>query len=239
MALIKLGALAQDVRGSIAGTTFSKSRAGATTRQKVSPVQPSTERQRTVRSNLTTISQAWRNLTDAAQGAWNTWAQNHPIPNVFGDPIKLAGNGAFLKVNADLASVVDAGGSEVTGSLVLPLDAPPADPIVTPAAALSLAANAATGAVTVTTEAQEASSGFYAVWITSGYSTGKQYVQNLLKLGGAVKATAATSTLVITPADFNRRLTFQAGQKVTANVARYAVSGKLIDITRLDCIAPA
>ena len=105
MALVKLSGLAGDARGSIGGHTMSKSRAGNTVRAKVSPVQPGTARQSIIRSILNTVSKAWRGLTDDARAAWTTWANNHPIPNVFGDPMKLAPNAAFIRVNADLANI--------------------------------------------------------------------------------------------------------------------------------------
>ena len=236
MALIKLGALAQDARGSIAGTTFSKSRAGTTTRQKVSPVQPRTARQLAVRAILNIASKAFRNLDDATQASWTTWSNNHPIPNVFGDPMKLAPNAAYIRINADLANIAEVAPTAIPGTLSLPLSVPPANPVLIPAAALSVAANGTTGVVTIATEAVTSAGGFYAVWITRGYSTGIKFVDSLLKLGGAVLEPVSGTTLEVTPFEINPLINFAAGQKVTAVVCRYAASGKLIDTTRLNCV---
>jgi hypothetical protein len=237
MALVKLGALAQDVRGSIAGTTFSKSRAGATTRQKVSPSQPRTARQTAIRAIMTNVSQAWRNLSQDMMASWTSWSNNHPIPNIFGDPIKLAPNAAFVRVNADLLNVAEVWGGAMPFPLTLPLSAPPVDPTVLPASPLSVTANASSGVVTVTTETQTASSGFYALWVTRGYSLGVKHIESLLKLGATLPVMDAGTTLVATPSTNNPLISFQTGQAVTVVVCRYAASGKLIDTTRLDCVA--
>ena len=239
MALIKLGALAQDARGSIAGTTFSKSRAGTTTRQKVSPVQPRTARQLAVRAILNIASKAWRNLDDAAQAAWTTWSNNHPIPNVFGDPMKLAPNAAYIRINADLANIAEVAPTAIPAGLTLPLSVPPADPVLIPAAATAVAADASSGDVTITLEAATTAGGFYAAWVTRGYSTGIKFVDSLLKLGGAVLEPVSGTTMVVNPSAVNPLINFAAGQKVTAVVCRYASTGKLIDTTRLNCVATA
>ena len=239
MARIKLGAMAQDVRGSIAGTTFSKSRSGATARQKVSPVQPNTARQSIVRSIQSTVSKAYRTIGAASMALWRTWAVNHAFPNVFGDPMHLAPNAAFGKVNGDLANLAEVWGAEGAFPLALPLTTPPADPTDPPAAAISVAAVAATGVVTITTEAQEVSTGFYGIWVTPGMSPGRVFAGNMYRLVGGLPTTAAASTLVVTPADVNDRVDFVAGQNVSVIVARYAESGALIDQTRLDCVAGA
>src|SRR5437660_7275288 len=96
MALIKLGALAQDVRGSLNGTTFSRNKGGAYVRTKVSPVQPVSAFSANSRQAFKIVSQTWAALlTDANRAAWIAFAALHPFINVFGDSIILSGIAFF------------------------------------------------------------------------------------------------------------------------------------------------
>jgi hypothetical protein len=106
MALVKLGGLAQDVRGSLNGNVFSRNRGGAYVRTKVSPVQPQTSFQQAVRAIFKAVAQMWATTLDAGQrAAWDAWAAVHPFVNVFGDSIILSGVAAFEAVNARLGQV--------------------------------------------------------------------------------------------------------------------------------------
>lgn len=100
MALIKLGGLAQDVRGSLNGTVFSRNRGGAFVRTKVSPVQPVTPFNTRSRQIFSTISQRWsQELTDAQRAGWDAFAATHTFINVFGDQIVLSGIAFYQSVN--------------------------------------------------------------------------------------------------------------------------------------------
>ncbi len=103
MALIKLGALAQDVRGSLNGTTFSRNKGGAYVRSKVSPVQPVSDFSANSRQAFKIASQAWASsLTATERGAWIAFAAIHPFINVFGDSINLSGIAFFQAANKRL-----------------------------------------------------------------------------------------------------------------------------------------
>jgi hypothetical protein len=103
MALIKLGALAQDVRGSLNGTTFSRNKGGAYVRSKVSPVQPVSAFSANSRQAFKAASQAWASsLTDVERGAWIAFAAIHPFINIFGDSINLSGIAFFQAANKRL-----------------------------------------------------------------------------------------------------------------------------------------
>jgi hypothetical protein len=106
MALIKLGALAQDVRGSLAGSTFSRNRGGAYIRQKVSPVQPVSPWSAITRSVFKSNSQRFScTITESQRLAWDAWAAVHPFINVFGDSIILPAVAAYAAVNGRLRLV--------------------------------------------------------------------------------------------------------------------------------------
>lgn len=102
MAKVKLGALAQDVRGTIAGQTFSRNKGGSYVRQKVSPTQPETARQTAQRGILSQVAQLWAATVTATRSLWYTYAENNPVTDVFGDSLKLNGAAAFQKLNATL-----------------------------------------------------------------------------------------------------------------------------------------
>lgn len=106
MALIKLGGLAQDVRGSQNGLTFSRNKGGAYVRQKVSPVQPVSEFSSRARAIFADLSQTWAtNLTDSQRAAWIAFAATHTYVNIFGDAITLSGIAMFQAVNRAIGQV--------------------------------------------------------------------------------------------------------------------------------------
>lgn len=92
--------------GSQGGTTYAHNKGGAYTRMRSIPTNPSSTRQTFVRTNLATLSRAWSDdLTQAQRDAWALWALDHPVTNVFGDPILLSGQCAYIQLNARLLSV--------------------------------------------------------------------------------------------------------------------------------------
>jgi len=103
MALIKLGGLAQDVRGTLNGSVFSRNRGGAFIRSKVSPVQPVSSFSSAARAMFGALSQSWStNLSDVDRAAWEAFAAVHPFVNVFGDAIILSGVAFYQSVNRRL-----------------------------------------------------------------------------------------------------------------------------------------
>lgn len=105
MAKIKFTAFLADVRGSVAGTVFSKNTYGAYTRTKVTPVNPSTGAQQLVRQFFAAISQAWRGITDAQRTLWNQSAGNFSRNNIFGDQISLTGFNLYKQLNQNLLNI--------------------------------------------------------------------------------------------------------------------------------------
>ena len=106
MAIIKMGALAQDVRGTLNGTVFSRNRGGAYVRSKVSPVQPLTDFNGMSRAIFGAISQRWSNtLTDAQRAGWEAFAAVHTFVNIFGDQIVLGGIAFYQAANRRIMQV--------------------------------------------------------------------------------------------------------------------------------------
>lgn len=100
MAIIQpiLGSL----RGSIGDNTFSHNRGGDYVRRRVSPTNPNTSRQQTMRSLLGTYASAWAGLTAAQREAWNTWAESQSRSGPLGNSINLSGINAFVMLNTGL-----------------------------------------------------------------------------------------------------------------------------------------
>lgn len=99
MALIKYSALVQEMRNKLNGSVLSKNRAGNYIRNKTTPTNPQTSYQQNQRALLSTVSQAWRGLSDSARAAFSQLAENHPYTNIFGDSVKLDGKSMFSKVS--------------------------------------------------------------------------------------------------------------------------------------------
>lgn len=110
MALIKTTAIVAEISGKINGTVFSKNRYGAYARTKVTPVNRNSNAQQGARGILTTVSQAWKGLTDAQRKSWDSGSSNFTRTNVFGDVRNLSGSNLFSRLNANL---LHTGGSTI------------------------------------------------------------------------------------------------------------------------------
>lgn len=102
MAKIKFGMMMTDARGKLGGQVFSKNRAGAYIRTKVSPVNPQTRAQVQVRSHLATLSTGWNALTASQIAQWNDAVEDWASTDVFGDIKKPTGKNLCVKLNLNL-----------------------------------------------------------------------------------------------------------------------------------------
>ncbi len=102
-----------EARGSMGGVTFSRNRAGAYTRARVTPVNPNTGRQLLARLRFRVIANTWVNtLSQAQRDGWDLYGENVVWTNALGQLMKLTGYGHFQRSQgARLAA---------GGSLVLP-----------------------------------------------------------------------------------------------------------------------
>ena len=85
--------------GSAGNMTASRNRSGQYYRQRSLPTQPRTVAQVAARSRLTTLSAAWRGLTDAQRAAWAGFANSFSVVNNLGQTIQLTGHQCYVKVN--------------------------------------------------------------------------------------------------------------------------------------------
>lgn len=127
------GAIIQPIlgslRGSIGDNTFSHNRGGDYVRRRVSPTNPNSTRQQTMRTLLATLSGLWSTvLTPAQRGEWNTWSSQQAKEGPLGNSINWTGHNGYISTNTHL---LDAGDSRI--------DSPPA--VVAPTGLLTLSAD--------------------------------------------------------------------------------------------------
>lgn len=105
MSLVLYGGGIIDARGSVSGTTMSRSKFGATHRAKVSPIQPDTRLQLASRATLAFWSSQWSvTLTGAQRAAWNAFALTAPVTNVYGQTAYLTGHQWYVRANINIAA---------------------------------------------------------------------------------------------------------------------------------------
>jgi hypothetical protein len=105
MASIKFSALVSEMRGKLNGSVFSKNRSGNYLRNKVTPVNPQSTDQQAVRSLLSSVSQSWRQLTQAQRDAWINASANFPYTDIYGDSKILSGQAFYNKLNLNLLKI--------------------------------------------------------------------------------------------------------------------------------------
>ncbi len=81
MAKINLAPFISSISGRMGGVVYKNTRYGTALSAYESPSNPNTAAQRAVRNSFTKATQAWRNLTPAQAGAWNTWASTYGNSN--------------------------------------------------------------------------------------------------------------------------------------------------------------
>ena len=91
--------------GSEGSNTASHNRYGSYFRNRTIPVNPRTPAQTLVRDALASFSQNWKNLSGAAQAAWQALADLIPIQNRQGQTVTLSGQNFYVRFNLMRRSV--------------------------------------------------------------------------------------------------------------------------------------
>jgi len=92
-----------EMRGKLGGNVFSRNKAGAYVRAKVTPVNPQTVRQQTARYRFGNMSILYQNLSSAAKDCWQVFASTHF------NPLKGNNTGIYTGGNAFVALRQSAG----------------------------------------------------------------------------------------------------------------------------------
>jgi len=175
-----------DARNKVGGHVFSKNRAGAYVRTKVSPSQPASLYSANVRARLSNISIAWRGLGAAAIALWNNAVSEWKSTDIFGDVKVPSGFNLYQKLNNN-ASII--GASAIT--------TPPAPVAVPCFSTFSVAADNSDNAVTVTFAAAIAATEKVKLFASAAQSGGKSFAKSELRLIG-VLTSSDTSPFVAT-----------------------------------------
>jgi hypothetical protein len=182
---IKFGAMIVAGSGKIGGHVASKNRGGAYLRTKVTPVNPNTTYQASVRNSLSTISSSWRGLTQAQILAWNNAVGMYKVTDIFGSIQNPSGFNLFQRLNNNL-----------TRAGVATITAPPL-PVAIPVIITAVAAQVHAGATTITfTTDPILTASVIEVFATAPLSAGKSFVKSELRFIGLLPTiTAHVSTL--------------------------------------------
>lgn len=98
-----------NLRGSVGANTFSHNRGGDYVRRRVSPTNPNSTRQQTMRTYLGTLAALWSStLTPAERAQWDVWASLQAKEGPLGNSINLTGINGFVWVNTHLLDAGDA-----------------------------------------------------------------------------------------------------------------------------------
>jgi hypothetical protein len=122
MAKIKFGMMMTDARGKLGGQVFSKNRSCAYVRTKVTPVNPQTSFQSSVRALFGSISQQWSGLSQATRDAWDGAVNDWQTTNIFGDLVNPTGKALFQRLNNQAQVVGLAAVTTPPAKLVMPDD---------------------------------------------------------------------------------------------------------------------
>jgi len=127
MAIVRTGGGVTDIRGSIAGNTFSRGRSGLIARARTVPVNPRSSSQSKSRAKFASLNELWHSgLSTSQQTAWTTYANAVAAKNRLGESIHLTGQLHFVRSNQ---SRMTAGLPLITdGPTILAL--PEADPSI-------------------------------------------------------------------------------------------------------------
>jgi len=100
MALIQLGGGVTDIRGSMAGNTFSRSAAGNYMRSRKKPINPRSTLQNTRRATVAYLTRYWsHDLTEQQRTDWRAYATGTSWTNKLGQAVENNGLSAFLRLN--------------------------------------------------------------------------------------------------------------------------------------------
>jgi len=120
MAKIKFSALMSDMRGKLNGSVLSKNRGGSYIRNKVTPSNPQTTAQMSVRGIFAGIASAWSTLTESQRLSFNNKVSQYASTDIFGDIRNPSGKALFQKLNQNLSISLQATLTSCPDSVAVP-----------------------------------------------------------------------------------------------------------------------
>lgn len=169
MAKIKFGMMMTDASGKLGGQVFSKNRGGSYVRTKVTPTNPQTSAQSTIRGIFASISSRWSSLTDAQRNTFNGFVQAYARTDIFGDLRNPSGKSLFQRLNQNLENSGQAQIDVCTS------------PVEVPFANLSSAVAVISSTAFEVDYAGDLTGQKVVVWATPQMSQGTKFVKNQLR----------------------------------------------------------
>ena len=169
MAKIKFGMMMTDASGKLGGQVFSKNRGGSYVRTKVTPVNPQTTAQMTIRGIFASISSAWSSLTESQRATFNGFVNDYARTDIFGDLRNPSGKNLFQRLNQNLSI---SGQSQITDCVA---------PSEVPFANLVSALGDVSGTELEVTTAGDTTGSIVVFWATPQLSQGTSFVKNKLR----------------------------------------------------------
>lgn len=210
---LKFGAIVTDGRGKLGGHVFSKNAAGSYMRTKVTPTNPQTARQSTVRALFAAITTAWSGLTLAQISAWNEAVPQWTNTNIFGDLKKPTGKALFQRLNNQAQAAGLAGFTAVPEKIALPDAVVSAVPIDISSTTIDLTGASTDAAVQVVV--------YGAAPVSNGTNNVKSKMRQLYVAAG--DAYSATAAFAAYEAKFG---TLAVGQNVFIGVKYVVATGQ-------------
>jgi hypothetical protein len=202
----KFGAIVVAGSGKINGFVASRNRAGAYFRTKVTPVNPQTSDQNTVRARLTTNAQAWRGLTNEQRAAWNGAVANFAKTDIFGDLKNPSGFNLYVRLNNNLSAAGQSG-----------ISAPPVPAAVSTVLLSSAVYDISDGSFEVTLSGNVPAGTTALIFATPGLSAGVNFVKSEYRLISVQPAATASPIDII--AEYLGKFGAQsAGQKIFVKI---------------------
>lgn len=226
----KFGSFIVAGSGKIGGHVASKNRGGAYLRTKVTPSNPQTSSQSNVRNIFTSLSQAWKGLTEDQRNAWNAAVSNFQRTDIFGDLKSPSGINLFQRLNNNLTQI-----GEPT------LTEPPLPSEVSSVAIVAVQAVIATNALTIDVTPLPLPMGSgYVVRASAPVSPGISYAKNLMRVVSIESAGNPGPIDITTGYALKYGGVGQAGQKIFVDILPInSTTGQSGSITSGSCIVGA
>lgn len=222
MALCKFGGGVTDIRGSIGGTVFSRNRSGNYMRARTTPVNPSSQRQSTMRAIIASLAQAWGNvLTSAQRDAWEVYANAITFTNKLGEQIKLTGFNHYIRSN----SFIEQNGNVRVDDGPTVLTLPGEDSIFAAVVDEATQMIAVTFDDTLDWVGQD--NGLLGVYMSSPQSAGTTFIQGPWRLAGTINGDSTTPPT--SPTDIAVPFPVGQGQIIGVRARLVEEDGRLSD----------
>lgn len=103
MAVIQVGSIVSDIRGSVGSETYSRGPGGLHVRARSNPSQPESEFRDGAQAIFSEVTKAWSGrLSEAQRQAWQVYGARYPRPNRWGVTSITSGYLAFVRANCTI-----------------------------------------------------------------------------------------------------------------------------------------